>query len=122
MTVPCARLRVFGDEPLPTTIVHSSNDEAIIAQWVYGEKESENALQTVDFPALNWNFNLVIKFCSPEQYLFDATIDGRSLVAKDDGTFFLKMNLSTREYQVFSTFYEPGSQTRFILYKLLRTN
>ena len=113
---------VFGDEPLSTTIVHSSNYEATISQWVYGEKESEQALQTVDFSALNWGFNEVIKFSSSEQYLFDAAIDGRSLVAKDNGTFFLKMNLSPREYQVFSTFYEPDSQTRFILYKLMKKN
>lgn len=113
---------VFGDEPLPTTIVHSSILETTIAQWVYGEKESEKALQTVGLPALNWSFNEAIKFSSPEQYLFDAAIDGRSLDTKNDGTFFLKMNLLPGEYQVFSTFYEPDSQTRFILYKLLRTN
>lgn len=112
---------VFGDEPLPATIVHSSNHEATIAQWAYGENESEKALQMVDFPALNWNFNEVIKFNSAEQYLFDAAIDGRRLVAKGDGPIFLRMNLSPGEYQVLSTVYEPNSRTRFILYKLLKT-
>jgi hypothetical protein len=116
------KVLVFADEPLPTALVLSSNYEVIIAQWVYGEKGADRLLQTVDFLSLNWHFNEVIKFSSAEQYLFVAAIDGRSLLARDDVTFFLEMNLFPGEYQVFSSFYEPDHQTRFFLYKLMTTN
>jgi hypothetical protein len=112
---------VFGEEPMPTTILYSSPNEAVFARWYYGETDSETLLLALNFATIkNWEFILNVNFVSNMQYLFDAAFDGRGLKNKKENTDFLQLHLNSGQYNVFSNKYEPNERTRFYLYRLIR--
>jgi hypothetical protein len=114
---------VFGDEPMPTTIFFSLDNQACIARWCnFGIKDSEhitdNLLFNFDLNTIeNWEFALTIKINTNNQYLFDSAIAGTDLISQKLENEFLLLNIMLGYYDVYTTVYEPNNEMKIILYR-----
>jgi hypothetical protein len=119
---------VLGDEPMPTTIFNSSDNEINIARFCYyGIKDSEHyadkLLSDLDLALIdNWEYKLTVTFNSEKLFLFDSAVDGKGLYKRQENTDFLLSHLTPGQYKVFTSVYEPDKEIKLILHRLVATN
>ncbi len=107
---------VLGDEPLPTTLYHSSKNEAGIARVYYGKENIEEVINGLSInKIIHWKFGLTVAFNSNNQFLFDAALAGEDLKNLDE---FLSIRLTPGLYKVFTHVYEPDEETKLLLHRL----
>lgn len=119
---------VLGNEPMPTTIFKSSDNEINIARfYCYGIKDSEHyadeLLLNLDLALVdNWESKLTVTFNSGKQFLFDAAVGGKEIHKQKENIDFLLSHLTPGQYNVFTTVYEPDEETKLLLHRLVATN
>jgi hypothetical protein len=115
---------VLGDDPMMTTVFNSSDYKIGIARWYYAPENSDEIIDQLllglDLESIdNWEFELALNFSSKTQYLFDSAWDGKRLDNAKINDDFLVTHLLDGQYKVSTAIYEPNSETKLFLHKLV---
>ena len=114
---------IFGDEPMLTTVLNTTDKKVIAARWVYADSEAfvDQILKELDTTKIkNWQLSLTFNLSSDKQYLFDSASEG-SILEKDNEAY-LSLNILQGQYNLWTSIYEPDEKTQLLIHKFEPTN
>ncbi|MBN2693186.1 hypothetical protein JXR93_00865 [bacterium] len=119
LTIDNENLLILGEEPLITTFLKSFNNQYIFVRCYYSDDDEEaldDYLQKLDLNEIhNWIESIMFEILSETQYLFDSAEYFDSL--SQENLDFLKITVKKGIYKLFTSIYEPNSETKLIIHK-----
>lgn len=108
---------VLGDEPMPTTVIKTKDNNTVIIRILFAENEDviENIIANLQLTEiLDWQSSVIFDLSSNEQFLFDSTLCYHDIMENKN---YLNLNIIKGKYRIWTSTYLPNNYSKFIIHK-----